>query len=262
MKARQIAGDIPLVLTIVFTIYLAVVMNHRIQTVVQKDSYMKIFRYELIVCALFLLLALDVRFSFLSGAKSGVLLILGWAARVLIIAVCAVCVFLLVRITVGSVIRSDGQAKHAIVLGLALENGKPTKDLLSRLDTAEQYATENPEGRLILTGGNPGESGKTEAAVMQELLIQRGVPGARLILEDRAETTRENFQNTAKMIDPGEPVILISSNYHMDRAVRTAESAGFTKVLRRPASSSAVLFCADVMWEMMLELNEMTLKKE
>ncbi len=262
MKARQTAGNILIILMVLFTIYLAIIMVHRIQSVVQKDSYVKIFRYEIIICVLFLLFALDLRFIFLSHAKSGVLLIIGWALRLLIIAACAFCVFLLVRITVGSVIRSDGRANHAIVLGLALENGKPTDDLLARLDTAEQYAAENPEGMLVLTGGNPDESGKTEAAVMRDLLIQRGLPETKLILEDRAETTKENFRNTAKMIDPGSPVILISSNYHMDRAVRTAESVGFTQILRRPASSSALFFGANVMWEMMLELNEITLKQE
>ncbi len=262
MNARRKAGNILILLTVLFMIYLAVIMIHRVHAVVQKDSYMKIFRYEMIVCVLFLLFALDVRFNFLSHAKSGILLIVGWAARLLIIAICAFCVFLLVRITAGSVIRSAGEANHAIVLGLALENGRPTDDLLARLDTAEQYASENPDGMLVLTGGNPDESGKTEAAVMRELLIQRGVPETKTILEDRAETTKENFRNTAKMIDPSAPVMLISSNYHMDRAVQAAESAGFAQILRRPASSSAVFFGANVMWEMILELNEMTLKQE
>ncbi len=262
MKARHIAGNILIVLTVLFTIYLAAVMIHRIQKVVQKDSYIKIFRYEIIACVLFLLLALDIRFDFLSHARGIVLLIIGWALRVLMIAICAFCVFLLARITAGSFLRADGPANHAIVLGLALENGQPTEDLLARLDAAEQYAAENPEGTLVLTGGNPDESGKTEAAVMRELLIQRGLPEERLLTEDRAETTKANFRNTAKMIDPGEPAALISSNYHMDRAVRTAEDVGFTKILRRPASSSPLYFGANVMWEMILEINEMTLKEE
>ncbi len=262
MRARHISGDILIVLTIAFSIYLAVVVPPRIHAVVQKDSYTKIFRYEMIVCVLFLLFALDLRFTFLSCAKSGVLLVIGWIARLLLITICAFCLFLLVRITAGCFIRSDGRANHAIVLGLALENGKPTDDLLARLDAAEQFAAENPDGILILTGGNPDESGKTEAAVMRDLLIQRGIPDMKLILEDHAKTTRENFRNTAKIIDPLAPVILISSNYHMDRAARTAESVGFTQILRRPASSSTLLFGADIMWEMMLELNEMTLKQE
>ncbi len=50
------------------------------------------------------------------------------------------------------------------MLGLALENGKPTPDLLARLDTARKYLERYPETRLILTGGNAAEPGRTEAA--------------------------------------------------------------------------------------------------
>ena len=86
-----------------------------------------------------------------------------------------------------------------------------------------------------------------------------GVPRDRMILEDQAETTKENFLNTAKLISPSSPVVLVSSDYHMDRAVRTAKNAGFSSVLRLPAPSSRLEFGANVMWEVVLELNELLL---
>ena len=82
-----------------------------------------------------------------------------------------------------------------------------------------------------------------------------------MILEDQAKTTKENFSNIAGIISAEEPVVMISSNYHMDRAVRTAKSAGFTKILRRPAPSSVINFGSNVMYEVVLTLNELTLKK-
>ena len=60
------------------------------------------------------------------------------------------------------------------MLGLALENGQPTKPLLLRLDTAENYLEENPDAKLVLTGGNADSSGKTEAEAMRELLAEKG----------------------------------------------------------------------------------------
>ena len=63
------------------------------------------------------------------------------------------------------------------------------------------------------------------------------------------------------MIDPAQPVVVISSNYHMDRAVQTAKSAGFSHVLRLPAPSSIFSYGANVMNEVVLELNELTLKQ-
>ena len=62
------------------------------------------------------------------------------------------------------------------------------------------------------------------------------------------------------MIDPDAPVVLITSNYHMDRAVQIAKSAGFSNVLRLPAPSSSITFGSNVMLEIMMDLNELTLK--
>lgn len=255
MKTRHLIGNILIVLSVAFTVYLSVIMIQRIQTVVQKENYIKIFSYELGACAFFILFALDVRFDFVRRKPTG-LKVLGIGLRVIVTAVTALLLFMIGKITLASFVRTDAPAKHAIVLGLALENGKPTDDLIARLDTAEAYLQRTPDTTLILTGGNADASGKTEAAVMHDILTGRGVAEEKLYLEDQAHSTKENFKNTARMIDPNEPVVLITSNYHMDRAASTAKSAGFANVLRLPAPSSLLLYGANVMWEVVLELNE------
>lgn len=261
MRARWIVGDGLIVLTAAFAAYLAVVMARRIDAVVLKATYASIFRYELVICAVFMLFALDVRFSLFTRLGPGALRAAGWGMRMAVILATAALLFLIGRIAVGSLIRTAAPARHAVVLGLALENGQPSGDLAARLDAAEAYLEENPEATLVLTGGNPDEAGRTEAAVMRDILAGRGVPEARMILEDRARTTKENFRNTARLIDPDEPIVLISSGYHMDRAVRTAKDAGFSEVLRLPAPSSALYYGANVMWEVVLELNELTFRR-
>ena len=67
----------------------------------------------------------------------------------------------------------------------------------------------------------------------------------------------ENFVNVRQMLPEGEPVVLITSNYHMDRAVRTAHEAGFAELLRLPAPSDALYFGVNMFWEVMLDLNDM-----
>ena len=119
--ARRVAGDLLIVLAAAFTIYLTVIMTHRINAVVLKDSYVKIFRYELVICGVFLLLALDIRFGFLTKG-TGFLRAAGWAARILLIFVTAAVLFFSGKITAGSFIRTAEPAKHALVLGLALED--------------------------------------------------------------------------------------------------------------------------------------------
>ena len=260
MSFRKLTGTALIVLAAAFTVYLSAVMIRRIRSVVLKDIYVKVFRYELAVCAMFMLLALDVRFDLLAGPGPVALMAAGRVARIALAAAAAVMLFFAARIAVAGTRRDASTARWAIVLGLALEDGRPTGDLLARMDAAEAYAREVPDAVLILSGGNPDGSGRTEAAVMRELLIGRGVADARMLLEDRSTSTRENFRNAARMIDPGEPVALISSDCHMDRAVRSAKAAGFSRVVRRPAPSSVALYGANVMWEVMMALNELTLK--
>ena len=240
-----------------FTIYLSIIMLHRINTVVLKDTYRKIYYNELILCGVLLLCSLDLRFGFLTMPGSVVLRTLGWVMRIVVIVFSLVIVFFCGKVVSGSVINTAGEAENAIVLGMALENGVPQKDLIFRLDTAQRYLEEYPAATLILTGGNPDKSGLTEAAVMRELLMERGIPEERMILEDKATTTRENFTNSAQLLGTAKPIILISSNYHMDRAVRMAKEAGFENILRLPAPSDPLQYGANVMWEMILDMNDL-----
>lgn len=138
----------------------------------------------------------------------------------------------------------------------AAKNGISTADLISKIETAAEYLDVYPETNLILTGGNADLSGQTEAEVMRDLLLARGVPEERLILEDEATTTVENFANIARMIDPDEPVVLISSDYHMARAAHIAKRAGFTDVMRHPARSRVWDFPANMIPETLLYMSE------
>ena len=260
-RRRRIIGDVLLVLAALLIVDVVIVMLHRINAVVLKADYRKVFRYELILCAILLLFALDVRFNLFTRAKHRAVRISGWVLRAVVMLLTLVIVFFGGKVICGSLINTASQADHAIVLGLALENGKPTDDLLARLDTARGYLEKYPDAKLILTGGNADESGRTEAAVMRDLLAERGVADDRMILDYRAETTKDNFRDTVKLIDPAQPVVLISSDYHMDRAVQTAKSAGFTNVMRLPAPSSFLGYGANVMNEVVLELNELTLRQ-
>ena len=255
---RMIIGDILLVLVVLLAASVLIVMPARINAVVLKADYRKVFVYELILCAILLVFALDVRFSLFTRWNPVVLKVIGWIMRAAIVLFSLVILFFCGKVIAGGMVNTAGRADHAIVLGLALENGEPAPDLLARLDTAREYLEKYPEAQLILTGGNPDESGRTEAAVMRDILTEQGVPEDRLILEDKAESTKENFRNIAGMISKDEPVVMISSDYHMDRAVRNAGEEGFTHVMRLPASSRFFAYGANMLSEVILDLNDLT----
>ena len=67
--ARRIIGDILIFLMAVLTVETIIVMTHKINTVVLKDDYISVFRYELSFCAIFLIFALDVRFGFFTKLR-------------------------------------------------------------------------------------------------------------------------------------------------------------------------------------------------
>lgn len=92
---------------------------------------------------------------------------------------------------------------------------------------------------------------------MREVLTERGVPESRLILEDQARSTSENFRNIAGMISTDTPVVMISSDYHMNRAVQTAKEKGFTRVMRLPAPSGFFTYGANMLSEVVLDLNNL-----
>ena len=259
--ARRVIGDVLLVLIAGFTVYLSVIMIHRINTVVLANVYKNIFWRELVICGLFLLLALDIRFNLFTGFRARPLRIVGWVVRGCLIVAAAAVLFIGGRIIFSGMIGNAGDTDRVLVLGMALEDGQPTEDLRLRLKTAKEYAEEHPNAVLVLTGGNPDESGRTEAAVMKELLTEQGFPEERMVLEDKAFDTRTNFKNVAEMVDPAEPVAVVSSNYHMYRAAKTAESAGFTDVRRLPAPSDPLRYGVNVMWEIVSEVNSILNKR-
>ena len=258
-RIRRVCGDILLALAVLLSADAAFVMPARIHAVVLKSVYQEIFMYQIVLCAVLLLFALDIRFNIFTGWKPVILRVIGWASRAFIVMFSVVILFFFGKVITGCLINDAGRADYAIVLGLALENGEPAPDLLARLDTAREYLKKYPETRLILTGGNADESGRTEAGVMRDILTERDVPEDRLILEDQAQTTKENFSNLAGLISAEEPVVMISSNYHMDRAVRNASESGFSQVMRLPAPSGLLAFGANMLSEVVLDLNDLIL---
>ncbi len=254
---RRIAGDTVLALAVLLSADVVFVMLRRIGAVVMKEDYKTVFIYELILCAILLVFALDLRFNILTRTKKKLLRVIGRILRAAVILFTAVVVFFCGKVILGGLISTADRADHAIVLGMALENGEPTPDLIKRLDTAQAYLEKYPEAKLVLTGGNADGSGRTEADVMRDILTERGVNEERLILEDRAGTTKENFANIARMIPKDEPVVMITSGYHMDRAVRNAAEEGFEHVMRLPAGSGFITYGSNMIWEVIHDLDEL-----
>ena len=261
MKIERLLADFLIILSVAFTLYIIFIMRERIKNVVLKDAYRIVFRFELLACAFLILFALDLRFHLLTMFPGTLMKVIGWILRIIVIFMVFVLLFFSVRIIINGRISSKEKTDIALVLGLALENGKANEDLLARLHRAKLYLEENPDGVVILSGGNGSVSGNGEAAVMAKILKEQGVPSERIVLEEEARSTIENFEKVKKLVDPDKPLGLITSDYHMDRALRMARQAGFEKVLPYPSRCPWLSYGANVLSEVILAINEVAFKR-
>lgn len=257
-KTRFILGGIFTALCAFLMFQVSFVMTRRIRKVSNPKIYRKNLFAEQVLSLCMLLTSLDIMFNLFTRMKNKFLKAIGWIVRVIAYAASAVVLSFSTFILIGSLMRQRKKAEYAIVLGMALEDGKPTRDLVYRVEMGKKYLDEYPDSKLVLTGGNPNPNEPTEAEVMEKILLKMGVSKDRLILEDKSESTKTNFQNTMQIIESDTPVVLITSNYHLNRAVKIAKKAGFKTVHRLPAKSEFFPFSVNVFWEVLHSINEYT----
>jgi uncharacterized SAM-binding protein YcdF (DUF218 family) len=116
-----------------------------------------------------------------------------------------------------------------IVLGGALKHGKPCKTLALRLGTAARVWQDHPSATFVLTGGVPAGETLSEADAMARYMIELGVSQRNLLLETRARNTKQNLSLSLELIQSERrsgQLCVLSSNYHLYRAVRTGKSLG------------------------------------
>jgi len=133
----------------------------------------------------------------------------------------------------------DGPAPAGIiVLGGGIESGlSEARGQVVVNDAGERpiyfadLARRFPEARLVFSGGSGFLGGGiSEADIVSRQADTIGVPRNRLILENLSRNTRENAAFSAGLVHPkpGERWLLVTSAWHMPRAVGCFREAGFT----------------------------------
>ena len=145
------------------------------------------------------------------------------------------CLFLLF---LGSLmLRAIDRGEHGdydalIVLGAAVHGDRVTWVLSNRLDTAYDYAVAHPDTVLVVSGGQGDGESVTEASAMAGYLARRGIDPASVLLEDRAESTAENFAFSKALIDeqlgPDASIGFVTTRFHVYRASRVAQKCGIS----------------------------------
>lgn len=104
-------------------------------------------------------------------------------------------------------------------------------DAATRITAGVELARRFPKARLVFSGGSAALllKRRTEAEDTARLWIGLGVQPDRITVEDRSRNTYENAVFTHDLIKPkpGEAWLLVTSAYHMPRAVGLFRAVGF-----------------------------------
>ena len=144
-------------------------------------------------------------------------------------------------INVGSSDPSALPADAVVVLGAGVNGTQPSLSLYTRLTAALDYLEENPDVPVVLTGGLGYGEEITEARCMYDWLTARGVDPARLIMEEQAGNTAENFAFSKELleeqgIDPAEDsVAVVTNDFHIARSRLIAARQGYGHAFGVPA---------------------------
>ena len=149
-----------------------------------------------------------------------------------------------IEVYVINVGRSDLSALPAdavVVLGAGVNGTQPSLSLYTRLTAALDYLEENPDIPVVLTGGRGYGEEITEAQCMYDWLTARGVDPERLILEEQAGNTAENFAFSRKLLEergiaPAEDnVAVVTNDFHIARSRLIAARQGYGYAFGVPA---------------------------
>ena len=136
---------------------------------------------------------------------------------------------------------AEDEPAVVIVLGAGVNGTEPSLSLRTRLDKALEYLEYWPDIPAVLTGGTGYGEEISEAQCMYDYLTEHGVESDRLILEDQAANTAENFAYSKPLlyeagVDPArDTVAVVTNDFHLARAELIAARQGYGDVVGIPA---------------------------
>jgi uncharacterized SAM-binding protein YcdF (DUF218 family) len=107
--------------------------------------------------------------------------------------------------------------------------GEDTEPMTLIASLARRY----PDAKVIFSGGSEQRAlGPNEAAIARQFFVSFGVAAERIKIEDQSRNTEENARFTSRLVKPtpNQIWLLVTSAYHMPRAIGTFRQAGFNVI--------------------------------
>ena len=120
------------------------------------------------------------------------------------------------------------QFTYMIVLGTTVDGTDPSPMLNDRIEAAARYMEENPQVIAVVTGGKADENNISEAQCMFNGLTALGIDADRILMEDQATSTAENFKFSVALLEEElgrcpQNIGILSSEFHLLRASMIAK---------------------------------------
>ncbi len=148
----------------------------------------------------------------------------GYALFILLVVICSV--FMGMAMTS----QPEKNADAVIILGGGIREHYIPASLQSRLNIALEYLRENKNSLVVVSGGQGPDETMTEASAMADYLVKNGIGEKRILKEEKATSTYENFLFSKTLLDnrlkSGYNVVFVTNEFHIYRAGLTAEHAG------------------------------------
>ena len=115
-----------------------------------------------------------------------------------------------------------------VVLGAAQFNGVPSDVFAARLDHAVELYQAGLARYLVVTGGKQPGDRTTEAATARAYAIARGVPDAKILMEDQGRNTLDSLEAVGAIFRAHHfgSGLFVSDRTHMLRVLRMASDQG------------------------------------
>lgn len=154
------------------------------------------------------------------------------------IVMCGCLVFVVIEgmIIAESAKQPKEEADYLIVLGAKVNGTTPSLILQYRINKAAEYMRMYPDTKTIVSGGQGADEGISEAEAMKKGLLSYGIDADRILIEDQSTSTKENLDYSQEiLIEAGgsvkeSKVIVVTTDFHVLRAVGIARKAGYEQV--------------------------------
>lgn len=141
--------------------------------------------------------------------------------------------------------QGEEEPEVMVIFGCQVKPWGPSELLQDRLDAALTYLEDHPDMAVVVSGGQGPDEPMSEAQCMYDYLVEHGVNGKNIVLEDQSGNTWENVRYTMELfrdgaVEPTGKVLAVSNGFHLARIRllwgRAWEGADTLSTLAAPSS--------------------------